>query len=152
MTFSQGHSHLIGLTKILYLSLSTFPFILWSYIYFCGRFSTPSLYPFWSRSPRKLHQRFRGSTFLLVSSGVLVHYHPSSSVTVPYSFSKSEMGFYGYAVLCVHRHGTSCFKSHPRRLGNVQLIPYPRGLQQNKRWRVNRISAPVWISPPPFFL
>ena len=21
----------------------------------------------------------------------------------------------------MHRHGTSCFKSHPRRLGNVQL-------------------------------
>ena len=34
----------------------------------------------------------------------------------------------------MHIHGSSCFKSHPRRLGNVQLIPYPRGLQQNKRW------------------
>ena len=56
-----------------------------------------------------------------------------SSATVTFSFSKSEMGFYGYAVLCVHRHGTSCFKSHHRRLGKVQLIPYPRGLQQNKR-------------------
>ena len=34
----------------------------------------------------------------------------------------------------MHRHRTSCFKSHPRRLGNVQLIHYPRGLQPNKRW------------------
>ena len=43
----------------------------------------------------------------------------------------------------MHRHRTSSFKSHPRRLGNVQLIPYPRGLQQNKRGSGNRTSAPV---------
>ena len=43
------------------------------------------------------------------------------------------------AVWCVHRHVTSCFKSHPRRLGNVLSIPYPRILQQNKRreWESN---------------
>ena len=46
----------------------------------------------------------------------------------------SEMGFFVCAVYvscsCVPRYGTSCFKSHPRWPGNVQLIPYPRGLQQ----------------------
>ena len=61
---------------------------------------------------------------------MLVHCLPLS---LAYSFSKSEMGFYMCAVWCVHRHGTSCFKSNPRRLGNVQLIPYTRGLQQNER-------------------
>ena len=35
----------------------------------------------------------------------------------------SKMGFYVCVVWCVHRHGTSCFKSNSRRLlvGNVQF-------------------------------
>ena len=50
-----------------------------------------------------------------------------------------HMGFYVCAMKCVHTHRTSCFKAHPRRLGYVQLIPYPNGLQQNKRqeWESN---------------
>ena len=45
----------------------------------------------------------------------------------------------GCSVLWMHRHLTSCFKSHLRGLGNVQLIPYPTGLQQNKcrEWESN---------------
>ena len=35
----------------------------------------------------------------------------------------------------MHRHGTSYFKYHQRRLGNEQLIPYPKGLQQ--KWESN---------------
>ena len=65
----------------------------------------------------------------------VIHHHPATGA---YTFSKSEMGFYVW-VVCMHRHGTSCFKSHPRRLGNIQSIPYPRGLQQNKyrEWESN---------------
>ena len=54
-------------------------------------------------------------------SRVLVHCHPSSPTTGAYSFSMKETGFYVCAVWCVHIHGTSCFKSHPRRLDNVYI-------------------------------
>ena len=43
-----------------------------------------------------------------------------------------EIGFYMCVVKCVHRHGTSCFKSHSRKLGNIQSISYQRGLQKNE--------------------
>ena len=69
-----------------------------------------------------------------------MHCHPLiSPATGTYSVLKSEMGFYVCAVQCVHRYGTSNFKPHPRRLHNVQLIPYPRGLQQNQHleWESN---------------
>ena len=55
-----------------------------------------------------------------------------------------ETGFYVcHTMWCVYRHGDFCFKSHPWRLGNVQLIPYPRGLQQNKRqeWESNHCTS-----------
>ena len=43
------------------------------------------------------------------------------------------------SVYCVHRHGTFCFKSYQRRLGDIKFIPYLRGLQQNERceWESN---------------
>ena len=69
---------------------------------------------------------------------MLVHCHPSSPATGAYSFRRARWDFM-CAVFCVHRHRTSCFKFHPRRLGNIQLIPYPKRLQQNKRleWESN---------------
>ena len=95
---------------------------------------------FWAGLPAYFskHNAFSG-TFLVLTSFTLVHCHPSSLTTGAYSFLKSEMGFNVYAVSCVHRHRTSCSKSHLRRLGNVQWIPYPRVLQQNKRrmWESN---------------
>ena len=73
--------------------------------YVCGRFSTPSFYNFWSRSPRIPQQPqsvFEGAHFCrfyrVSFSRVLVHCHPSSPATGAYSFSKSEMGFYVCAV------------------------------------------------------
>ena len=73
-------------------------------------------------------------------SHVLVHCHPSSPTTGAYSFCKQwDEVLRLCSVMRAHRHGAFCFKSNPRRLGNVQLIPYPRGLQQNKRqgWESN---------------
>ena len=75
---------------------------------------------------------------LLSFSRVLVHCHPSSPATGAYSFLKSEMGFYACAVWCVHRHRTSCFKSHLR----------SKSLTQGDCSRMsagsgNRTSAPV---------
>ena len=35
------------------------------------------------------------------------------------------MGVYVCAVWCVHRHGTSCFKSHPRRLPRAYVSVLP---------------------------
>ena len=94
--------------------------------YVWGRFSTPSYLSIWIRSHRILQRpqsnfkgahfcRFSGVSFFLV----LVHCHLSSPAKRAYSSSKSEMGFYVCAVWCVHRHWTSCFMSHPRKLGNV---------------------------------
>ena len=65
---------------------------------------------------------------------MLVHCHPSSPATGAYSFFEEQN-----RILCVQCDvctdtRTSCSMPHPRRLGNVQLIPYPRELQQNKRW------------------
>ena len=90
------------------------------------------------------------------SSHVLVQCHPSSLTTEAYSFSKSEMGFNVCAVYCVHRHRISCFKSHPRRLSNVQQIPYPKGLQQNKCWESKSNLCPsgsqIQLSTPRLLL
>ena len=82
----------------------------------------------------------------MIISCVLVHCHPSSPATEAYSFSKSTMEFYVCAKICVHRLGTSCFKSHPRRLGYVELIPW--SLTQEDFCRINvrsgnQTSAPV---------
>ena len=63
----------------------------------------------------------------LVCWCTVIHFHRPQGA---YSFLKSKIGFYLCAVKYVHSHGTSSFKSHRRRLCNVQLIPYPRGLQQ----------------------
>ena len=106
-----------------------YPLICGFFFYFilvCGRFSTSSFLSFleWvSLHTLATTIRFWGSTFLLLLTSILllcIGAHPSSPATGAYSFSKSEMGFYVCAVWCVHRHRTSCFKSHPRRLGNVQ--------------------------------
>ena len=66
---------------------------------------------------------------------------------------------YVCSVMHRHRHGTFCFKSYLRRLGNVQLIPYPKGLQQNKckplpqckHWITSPINCDT-ISPTDFIL
>ena len=93
------------------------PLYLWVYFYVCDCFSIPSFCHFFiSRSPHKLQQPqavFYGAHFCSLKpvsfSRVLVHCHQSSPATGAYSFSKSEMGFYLCAVLCVHRHRTCCF-------------------------------------------
>ena len=110
--------------------LSVFPFNC-RVNYVCGRFSTPFLSHFY-RSSRILQQpqsvfevahfcRFLTSSLLscvgALSSIIIAD---DSSPTGAYSFSKSEMEFYVCAAYFVHRHGTSYFKYHPRRLGNVQ--------------------------------
>ena len=68
-------------------------------------------------------------------SRVLVHCHLSSATTGAYSLFKERWDF--SSVQC----NVSCFKSHPRRLDNIQLIPYTRGLQQNKRWECETLIS-----------
>ena len=72
-------------------------------------------------------------------SHVLVHSAALSSIITSHRgvpFFK-QIRFYVWAVSCVYRHKTSCFKSHLRRLGNVHLVPYPRGLHCTRKWKWN---------------
>ena len=81
--------------------------------------------------------KFRRSTFMQVSTSFLLSFVGtlSSLLTSHKGLLFFKMVFYVYvcAVLCVYRHGTSCFNSKPRRLCSVKLICYSRGLQQNDR-------------------
>ena len=52
------------------------------------------------------------------------------------SLPKRAMGFYVCAVLCVHLHGTSLFKPHPRRLGNSVSSPCPRELRNDHSFQL----------------
>ena len=73
--------------------------------------------------------RFKQVSF----SHVLVHCHPSSPTTGPTLFLRIDRdGIVGVcSVMCAQKRD-HCYTSHPRKLGIVQLIPYPRRLQQNQ--------------------
>ena len=105
--------------------------------YVCGLFSTASfIYFSWSRFPCIFQQPqsfFEGAHFILNVGFnefhsircwcAVIHHHWSQGPTL--------MDFVCVG-LSVHRHRTSCFKSHPKRPVNVQLIPYPKKLPKNK--------------------
>ena len=82
-------------------------------IYVCGRFSTPSFYgvglPAYLSNRNQFSREHVFVGFNEFPSLVYWCCHPSSPATGAYSFSKSEIGFYVCTMLCVHRHGSSCF-------------------------------------------
>ena len=124
------------------LSLSVCPYILWVYILRLCRFFYSIFLSFFgldlpaffsNHSPFLRDHFFVGFERISFSCvGVLSSIINSHSGLLFFFFLKSKMGFIMCALWCVQRHGTSCLKSHPRRLSNVQLIPYLRVLLQNK--------------------
>ena len=90
-------------------------------------------YPYILQQPQSVFEVAHFCRFLLLCVGAL-----SSIITGHRGLHFSEKLDRILRVSSVMRAQTRdlhvSFKSHPRRLGNVQLIPYPKGLQQNKRW------------------
>ena len=132
------------LGKFLSFSLSQrSPFFCGIILYVCGCFSTPPLY-IYIFSEVSPHTSATTVHFLKVSfSHGLVTCHPSSLATGICSFSKSEIGFYVCPVKCIHRHGTSCFKSHSRRLGNLKLTLTQGDCSRFNARSGNQTFAPV---------
>ena len=140
------------------ISLSQCSHLICGVNYVWGCFSTLFYHIFWVGLPAYFsnHSPFLREhifcRFQRVSySRVLVHCHPSSPAKEAYSFWKSAMGFYVCVVLCVHRHVTSCFKSHPRRLGNAQITDRDRHesvshmcTQSKRSWHYQRYIHIGW--------
>ena len=131
-------------TKLKFPPLSAFQFKLWVYffVYVSGRFFLLHLFIIFGVG---LHAYFNHSLFLTehifvgfnefpspVCWCTVIHHHR------PSFFSKSKMGFYVCAA-CMTQDLFKVPSEQTRLVGNVQLIPYPMGLQQNKHqeWKLN---------------
>ena len=117
-------------------SISTFPFpfILWGYFstsvtvflfHLFIIFSVGFLAYFCNHNPFLREHIFVGFNEFpsLVCWCTVIHHHQPQGPTLFWR----EMGLYMCAVQCVHRNGTYCFKSHPRRLGNA-VNPLSEGM------------------------
>ena len=126
-------------------SLSASPFILWGYlfksvsvfllhlfiIFFFLWVGLPEFFS--NNSPFSTEHTFVSFNELnsLVCWCTVIQHHRPQGATL---FRRVRRKF--TRICSVMRiHVTSCFKSHPieKTIGNIQLILYPRGLQQNKR-------------------
>ena len=98
---------------------------------------------FSNHSPFPREHIFLGFTGFLLSRVGALSFITTGHRAYSSTKSRSKIGFYVCAVLCVHKHRTFGFNSHPRRLGYVQKSLTQRHCSRINAGSWNKTSAPV---------